>query len=140
MSAHRTAVVIGAASGIGWASARALAAENHRVVVADRNADGARDRAGELGDPHSAAAVDVTDEASVQQLFDAIGPLDVVVNCAGLSNFGLITDMPVDQFRAVVDLASPADSSSPSTRADSCATVVCWCRPRHSTAGNRRRG
>ena len=103
-SSDRVAVVIGGASGIGWATARALAADGCRVTVADRNTDGARDRAAELGDPHTAASVDVTDEASVQRLFDETGPLDVVVNCAGFSTFGLITDMPVEDFRAVVDV------------------------------------
>ncbi|MGA5465634.1 SDR family NAD(P)-dependent oxidoreductase [Mycobacterium sp. NPDC050041] len=104
MSEHRTAVVIGGASGIGWATARALAADGCRVVVADLNADGARDRAGELGDPHVAATVDVTDEESVQRLFDDLGTVDVVVNCAGFSNVGLIVDMPVDQWRSVIDV------------------------------------
>jgi 3-oxoacyl-[acyl-carrier protein] reductase len=101
---QRIAVVIGGASGIGWATARALAGEGCRVTVADRNIDGARNRAAELADPHTAAHVEVTDEDSVQRLFDQIGPLDVVVNCAGFSNVGLITDMPVDQFREVVDV------------------------------------
>ena len=99
----RVAVVIGAASGIGWASAQALAADGCRVTIADRNADGARERAAELGEPHTAAYVDVTDEHSVQLLFEK-GPLDVVVNCAGFSNIGLITDMPTDQFRSVIDV------------------------------------
>ncbi len=103
-SSDRVAVVIGGASGIGWATAHALAADGCRVTVADRNTDGARDRAAELGDPHTAASVDVTDEASVQRLFDETGPLDVVVNCAGFSTFGLITDMPVEDFRVVVDV------------------------------------
>src|SRR5690606_28967421 len=104
MSQARTAVVIGAASGIGWAGARTLAADGYRVTLADRNVDGARERAAELGEPHTAAHVEVTDEASVQRLFDdlaAAGPLDAVVNCAGFSNVGPITDMPVEEFRAV---------------------------------------
>lgn len=101
---HRKAVVIGGASGIGWATARALAADECHVVVADRNADGARARADELGEPHTAATVDVTDEDSVQRLFNQIGPLDVVVNCAGFGCLGLITDLPVDEFRSVVDV------------------------------------
>ena len=100
----RAAIVIGGASGIGWATARALAADGCRVTVADRNAAGARGRAGELGAPHTAAEVDVTDEESVQRLFDQAGALDVVVNCAGFSNVGMITDMPVADFRAVVDV------------------------------------
>ncbi len=104
MNTERVAVVVGAASGIGWATAKALAADGCRVIVADRNTDGANDRAAELGSPHTAAYVDVTDEGSVQRLFDDAGPVDVVVSCAGFSNVGLITDMPVDQFRAVVDV------------------------------------
>jgi 3-oxoacyl-[acyl-carrier protein] reductase len=101
---NRIAVVIGGASGIGWATAQALAAHGDVVTVADRNADGAGKRAAELGDPHTAAPVDVVDEDSVQRLFEQTGPVDVVVNCAGFSNVGLITDMPVDQFRDVIDV------------------------------------
>jgi NAD(P)-dependent dehydrogenase (short-subunit alcohol dehydrogenase family) len=97
---QRISVVIGGASGIGWATARALAAQGDRVTVADRNSDGAQGRAAELGDPHLAASVDVIDEDSVQRLFEATGPVDVV----GFSNVGLITDMPVDQFRDVIDV------------------------------------
>ncbi|MGE2715107.1 SDR family NAD(P)-dependent oxidoreductase [Mycolicibacterium litorale] len=104
MTTNRTAVVVGAASGIGWATARALAADGYRVVLADRNADGARDRAAALGEPHTAAQADVTDEESVQRLFDQTGPVDAVVNCAGFSNVGMIVDMPVDQFREVIDV------------------------------------
>ncbi|MGB3230231.1 MAG: SDR family oxidoreductase [Mycobacterium sp.] len=100
----RQAVVIGGASGIGWATARALAAEGCRITIADLNEAGARSRAEELGAPHTAAAVDVTDEDSVQRLFDDAGPLDIAVNCAGFSNVGLITDMPVADFRAVIDV------------------------------------
>jgi 3-oxoacyl-[acyl-carrier protein] reductase len=104
MTNGRRAVVIGAASGIGWATAKALAVEGDRVTLADRNADGARDRAAELGDPHSAAEVDVTDEESVQRLFEASGPLDIVVSCAGFGSLGLITDLAVAEFRSVVDV------------------------------------
>mgnify|MGYP001400410265 CR=1 FL=1 len=100
----RNCVVIGGASGIGWATAQAFAARGDRVTVADRNADGARTRAAELGDPNTGLPVDVTDEASVQRLFEATGPVDAVVNCAGFSNLGHIVDMPVEQFRAVVDV------------------------------------
>jgi 3-oxoacyl-[acyl-carrier protein] reductase len=103
-SSDRIAVVIGGASGIGWASARALAADGCRVTVADRNGEGARAKARELGAPHNAAEVDVTDEASVQRLFDEIGPLDVVVNCAGFGSLGLITDLAVSEFRSVVEV------------------------------------
>ncbi|MCG5430855.1 SDR family oxidoreductase [Mycobacterium sp. MYCO198283] len=99
-----TAVVVGGASGLGWAIAQHLAADGHTVVVADRNTDGAQARAAELGEPHTAAAVEVTDGASVAALFAAHDELAAVVNCAGISGLGLITEQPVEQFRAVLDV------------------------------------
>lgn len=100
----RKAVVIGGASGIGWATAQALVADGCEVTIADLNADGARGRAAELGEPHSAVQVNVTDEASVERLFSETGRVDVVVNCAGFGSLGLITDLSVDEFRGVVDV------------------------------------
>jgi 3-oxoacyl-[acyl-carrier protein] reductase len=100
----RSALVIGGASGIGWATAKALAADGCTVTVADLNGEGATARAAELGSPHASAEVNVTDEGSVAALFEKTGPLDVVVTTAGFSNISLIVDMPVDQFRSVVDV------------------------------------
>jgi 3-oxoacyl-[acyl-carrier protein] reductase len=100
----RNAVVIGGASGIGRAVAHALAADNCRVTVADRNTEGARAVAAELGDPHTAATVEVTDEDSVRALFERAGALEVVVNTAGFSGVALITELPVEEFRSVVDV------------------------------------
>ncbi len=102
--AERVALVIGGASGIGWAIARGLAGQGCRVTIADRNAEGGATRAGELGEPHTGAGVDVTDEHTVAALFERVGSLDVVVNSAGFSNFGRIIEMPVEDFRSVVDV------------------------------------
>ncbi len=104
MSKDQTAIVVGGASGIGWASAQALATEGYRVVIADRNGEGAAARAAELGDPHLAAEVDVVDETSVATLFDSVGPVQVVVSCAGFSTIGLIVDLAVQDFRDVIDV------------------------------------
>ncbi|MDV2476726.1 SDR family oxidoreductase [Rhodococcus zopfii] len=104
----RSAVVVGGASGIGAAIARALAADGATVTVADRNIALARELAAELGEPHDAAEVNVTDEGSVQELFESVrerrGRLDIAVNSAGLSVAGSVTDLPVDKFRLVVDV------------------------------------
>ena len=100
----RNALVIGGASGIGWAVVNGLAAEGCRVTIADLNADGAAARATELGPPHAGAGVDVTDEDTVAALSDRIGPLDVVVNTAGIGGVGRITELALEQFRAVVDV------------------------------------
>lgn len=90
--AAQRAVVIGGASGIGWAVAKGLAVGGRQVTVADRNADGAEQRAAELGAPHDAAGVDVTDEASVAALFERTGGVDIVVNTAGFEDFRAIVD------------------------------------------------
>jgi len=89
--ATRVALVTGAASGIGRATAERLAAEGACVVVADRNVAGAQEVADALGGPDVAVAVggDVTDEDAVAALVEtaalAFGGVDLVVNNAGLS-------------------------------------------------------
>jgi NADP-dependent 3-hydroxy acid dehydrogenase YdfG len=81
-SAERLAVVTGASSGIGAATARALAADGFRVFCAARRADRLDRLATEIGGV--ALTCDVTDEASVTALAEAVGPrLDVLVNNAG---------------------------------------------------------
>jgi NAD(P)-dependent dehydrogenase (short-subunit alcohol dehydrogenase family) len=81
-------VVTGGASGIGLATARALAAEGGRVALADIDEAAAGRAAGELGDNATAFAVDVTDEASVERLYAGVverfGRLDVCHNNAGI--------------------------------------------------------
>lgn len=113
----RAAVVVGGASGIGWATARALAAAGWWVTIADLDADVAEARAADLppaagpahegpaheGPTHEGRRVDVTDEASVEALFAGTTP-DLVVTTAGVSTLGLVTDHGVDEFRHVVDV------------------------------------
>ena len=89
--ATRIALVTGAASGIGKATAARLAAEGACVIIADLDLEKARAAAAELGGPDVAVGVqvNVTDEQQVQQAVDAallaFGGLDLVVNNAGLS-------------------------------------------------------
>ncbi|GAA1882528.1 bifunctional rhamnulose-1-phosphate aldolase/short-chain dehydrogenase [Paeniglutamicibacter psychrophenolicus] len=89
--ATRIALVTGAASGIGRAIAERLAAEGACVVIADLDADKARDVAASIGgtDVAIGVRVDVTSEdevaAGVEAALLAFGGLDLVVNNAGLS-------------------------------------------------------
>jgi NADP-dependent 3-hydroxy acid dehydrogenase YdfG len=77
-----TAVVTGASSGIGAASARALAAEGYHVFCVARRTDRIEALAAEIGG--TAVTCDVTDEARVAALADAVGPrLDLLLNNAG---------------------------------------------------------
>ena len=78
----RTAVVTGASSGIGAASARALAAEGFRVVCVARRADRVEKLASDIGGV--AVPCDVTDRASVAGLAEEVGGVcHVLVNNAG---------------------------------------------------------
>jgi len=87
-----TALVTGASSGIGAATARALAADGWTVICAARRIDQIEALALEIGG--RAVVCDVTSEESVAGLVEAVGPeLDLLVNNAG----GAIGQEPVDQ-------------------------------------------
>jgi NADP-dependent 3-hydroxy acid dehydrogenase YdfG len=79
--AGRVAVVTGASSGIGEATARALARQGFHVVAAARRADRIAALAGEIGG--TAIVVDVTDDAAVDALAAKLNRVDVLVNNAG---------------------------------------------------------
>jgi NAD(P)-dependent dehydrogenase (short-subunit alcohol dehydrogenase family) len=80
----RTALVTGAASGIGSAIAGAFAAAGARIVLVDLNEEAALARAAELGDGHVGLAGNVADPDSVAAFAASAGPVDVLVTCAGI--------------------------------------------------------
>jgi NAD(P)-dependent dehydrogenase (short-subunit alcohol dehydrogenase family) len=102
------AVVTGGASGLGAATARALAARGTRVAVLDRDLAGARLVAHEIGG--LGLGCDVTEEAAVHAALaharEAHGPLRVVVHCAGIGGAARIVGregpMPQEHFERVV--------------------------------------
>lgn len=108
MEQQRVAVVVGGASGIGWATARVLAEDGYAVALADLDGEAVAARAAELGEPHVGVPVDVTDEASVGALFDTVGErwpaFHGVVNCAGVSTLGAVVEHDAAEFRRVVDV------------------------------------
>jgi len=100
----RVAFVTGGASGIGAATARRLAAEGGRVVVADLDEPGAKTVAKEVDG--LAAALDVTDTTSVREAVatserDA-GPIDVLVNNAGADRAALFLDTDEEAWDQVI--------------------------------------
>lgn len=89
----RTAVVTGAGSGIGRATAEALARAGMVVVVADRDGASAKETtAGLTGEGHQAVEIDVSDPGSLETLFTALAganrDLACVVNAAGIMSGG----------------------------------------------------
>ena len=111
------AVVTGGASGLGLATAQALAAQGVKVALFDRNAETGPERAASIGGLF--CEVDVTDEAAVEAGFAraraAHGQERVLVNCAGGGSgafktvgrnreTGAIEPYPVERFAATVQL------------------------------------
>jgi len=106
----RVAVVTGATSGIGLASARLLASQNHRVFIGARSADNIAATVKELqaeGLDVDGAVVDVRDTASVdafvQAAVDRFGTVDVVVNNAGRSGGGPTADITDELWQDVIE-------------------------------------
>ena len=94
---HKTAVITGAASGIGKEIARKFVAEGANVVVADIHLDEALLTAAELGRSAMGVAMDVADEtqveAGIQEAVERFGGIDVLI-----SNAGRQVVAPLDQF------------------------------------------
>ncbi|MFD6454392.1 SDR family oxidoreductase, partial [Nocardia sp. NPDC060220] len=94
----RTAVVTGASSGIGEATARELAKQGYHVYVGARRFDRVQRLAEEIGG--TAIELDVTSEESVRAFTDSIDHVDVLVNNAGgAKGMAAVTDADLDDWR-----------------------------------------
>ena len=105
------AIVTGASSGIGEATARSLAAEGYRVVLAARRRDRLDALRAEIeagGGTALVAETDVTDRDACQALadrtLDAFGRIDVLVNNAGLMPLSLVKNARLDEWEQMVDV------------------------------------
>ncbi len=104
--AGKTAVVTGAASGIGLACSRALAAEGATVVLADLNETAAQEAAREVGG--HAVAVDVTKPEDARRVVEEAvargGALDVLVACAGAFHATPLDRIEPDEWDRIQDV------------------------------------
>lgn len=104
----KTAIVTGAARGIGLEIARQLAEGGARVVLVDVLEDQLKEAAGNLPGAEEVLTftVDVTDEAAVEALFDEViekaGRVDILVNNAGITRDDLLLRMDADDWDLVM--------------------------------------
>lgn len=98
MNAHTVAMVTGASSGIGQATARVLARNGYFVGLVARRRERLEALVAELGDSSLALPCDVTDRdqvrGAVQELLDRAGRIDVLINNAGIMRVGPYLDQP----------------------------------------------
>jgi NADP-dependent 3-hydroxy acid dehydrogenase YdfG len=106
--APRVAVITGASSGIGEATARVLAGDGHRVGLLARRADRIQALADELGDGVIAIEADVTDRdslvAAARRVEDELGGADVLVNNAGVMLLAPFTSEQRAEQRQMVEV------------------------------------
>ncbi|WP_119727566.1 SDR family oxidoreductase [Thermomonospora amylolytica] len=107
----KVVVITGASSGIGRATALAFAERKANVVAAARGRpalDSVVAECAERGGAGLAVPVDVTDAKAVDELarraVERFGRIDVWVNCAAVSVYGEFTEVPLEDFRRVLDV------------------------------------
>jgi D-sorbitol dehydrogenase (acceptor) len=106
--AGKTALITGAARGIGLAYAQAYVKEGARVAIADINLQAAQAAAVLVGDAAVAVHMDVSDQASidagVQNVIDAFGQIDILINNAAIFSAAPITEITPADYARVFDI------------------------------------
>jgi NADP-dependent 3-hydroxy acid dehydrogenase YdfG len=104
----RVAVITGASSGIGEATARALGADGHRLALLARRVDRVEALAEELGDGALAIQADVTDRDSIvaaaERVLSELGGADILVNNAGVMLLAPFTSEQKAEIRQMVEV------------------------------------
>ncbi len=104
----KVAIITGASSGIGEATARKLAAEGFKLVLGARREHRLKAIAGELGDAVIFRGTDVTKKEDLEALaalaLDKFGRIDVLVNNAGVMPVSFIASDKVDEWETMIDV------------------------------------
>ena len=104
----KVAIVTGGARGMGESHVRRFVEEGAKVVFTDINEEVGEQLSAELGDNALFVKHDVTDEAGWQEVVEktesAFGPVNVLVNNAGISMSKSIADMSVEEYKKIIDI------------------------------------
>jgi 3-oxoacyl-[acyl-carrier protein] reductase len=106
----KTVIVTGGSRGIGLATARTFAEAGARVAICGRDPERLRRAVRELGGTSRAmaAAADVADpaqvEAFINEALNTLGPIDILINNAGIAHAGPFAEEPVESLVAVIDV------------------------------------
>ena len=104
---RKTALITGASRGIGRAAAECFGAAGYNLILTCRNSmDTLRETASRLQEKYDiqcrALRADMGREEDVIQLFQSIEELDVLVNNAGISHIGLLTNMTAEEWHRII--------------------------------------
>jgi NAD(P)-dependent dehydrogenase (short-subunit alcohol dehydrogenase family) len=106
--AERCALVTGASSGIGAATARSFVGEGARVALLARRADAVEELAAELGPDTLAVPADVSSPSqvatAVERAWESLGPLDTIVNAAGVSKPLPLAELDATAWETMIDI------------------------------------
>jgi NAD(P)-dependent dehydrogenase (short-subunit alcohol dehydrogenase family) len=103
----KVAVITGAGSGMGRASAEVFAREGAKILAVDVTGR-QDDTASDLGDGVVACQCDVSNESEVVAMFatalDTFGRVDAVLNVAGIGGFGMLAELPLEEYDRVLNV------------------------------------
>ena len=100
----KTALITGGASGLGNAMVRRFVAEGAAVIIADIDNVNGQALAAELGQQASFVHLDVAQEADWQRALGSAASIDVLINNAGITTFGSIEEVTLEQFKHELDI------------------------------------
>ncbi len=104
----KTALITGAARGIGLAFAKAYVAEGARVAIADIDGRRAQEEAIEIGDAAMAVGMDVTNQSSIDEAIARtaahFGPIDILINNAAIFTAAPIVEIELADYTRVFDI------------------------------------
>src|SRR5882724_10135545 len=101
----RNVFITGAGSGIGSGIATVLARSGHRVIVTDLDAGAARNAADEIergGGRATGMQLDIGDTARIEAVVRSAGPVEVLINNAGLQHVARLEEFPADKWHLLI--------------------------------------